>query len=193
MARELPATAWAVLGILSFDRELSGYQVKRWADHSLTFFYWSPAVSQVYGELKRLEERGFVVGRDVAEEQRTTRVYRITDEGRTALTAWLEDSPVEPPVLKHGVLLRLWLGHLSSPARLRDVVEQHRKGVEAVLADLESDERQAEQVPEWEYPAVVLRWGEAYYRNELVQIGQLLAELDALEERGVPDEHDRGG
>lgn len=193
MARELPATAWAVLGILSFDRELSGYQVKRWADHSLTFFYWSPAVSQVYGELKRLEERGFVTGRDVAEEQRTTRVYRITDDGRAALTTWLEDSPVEPPVLKNGVLLRLWLGHLSTPARLREVVEQHRKGVEAVLADLESDERKAEQEPTWEYPAVVLRWGETYYRNELAQIEQLLAELGALEERGVPDEHDRGG
>lgn len=193
MPQGLPATAWAVLGILSFGRELSGYQVKRWADHSLTFFYWSPAISQVYGELKRLESRGYVSGRDVVEEQRTTRVYSITDEGRSALTAWLEDSPVEPPVLKHGVLLRLWLGHLSSPARLRDLIDQHRKGVEAVLADLASDERRAEQQPGWEYPAVVLRWGEAYYRNELAQIDQLLRELDALGERGVPDEHDRGG
>ena len=51
--RRLPATAWAVLGILAFDRELSGYQVKQWADASLTFFYWSPAVSQIYAELKR--------------------------------------------------------------------------------------------------------------------------------------------
>lgn len=182
----LPATAWAVLGVLSFGRELSGYQVKRWADHSLTFFYWSPAISQVYSELKRLEENGFVAGRDVAEEQRTTRVYRITDEGRAALTAWLEDSPVEPPVLKHGVMLRLWLGHLSSPARLRDVVEQHRKAVEAVLADLESDERRAEQEPAWEYPAVVLRWGERYYRNELEQTAELLRELDRLESSPPP-------
>ena len=184
MPPRLPPTAWAVLGVLSFGRELSGYQVKRWADHSLAFFYWSPAISQVYGELKRLEEHGFVVPRDVPEEQRSTRVYRISDTGREALTAWLEDSPVEPPVLKHGTLLRLWLGHLSSPARLREVVEQHRKGIEAVLADLESDERKAEQEPGWEYPAVVLRWGERYYRNELEQTAELLAELDRLEEPG---------
>jgi DNA-binding PadR family transcriptional regulator len=161
--RPLPATAWAVLGILSFDRELSGYQVKRWADASLTFFYWSPAISQVYGELKRLEELGYVAGRDVAEEQRTIRVYRITDEGRTALTGWLEDAPVEPPVLKHGVL------------------EQHRAQTERVLAELTSSERKAEQEPDWEFPALVLRWGERYYRNELEQTAELLRELDALE------------
>jgi DNA-binding PadR family transcriptional regulator len=171
------------LGVLSFDRELSGYQVKRWADHSLTFFYWSPAISQVYSELKRLEERGLVQGRDVPEEQRSTRVYRITEEGRAALTAWLEDAPVEQPVLKHAVLLRLWLGHLSSPERLRQVVEQHRAQTEEVLADLSTDERKAEQVPDWSYPAMVLRWGERYYRNELAMTDELLQELDRFAAR----------
>jgi DNA-binding PadR family transcriptional regulator len=182
--RPLPATAWAVLGILSFERELSGYQVKRWADASLTFFYWSPAISQVYGELKRLEELGFVSARDVPEEQRTTRVYRITSEGRDALTGWLEGAPVEPPVLKHAVLLRLWLGHLSSPERLRQVVEQHRVQTEEVLAELTNDERKAEQEPDWAYPAMVLRWGERYYRNELALTEELLEELDGLQGGG---------
>ncbi|MCU1484018.1 MAG: PadR family transcriptional regulator [Actinomycetia bacterium] len=181
MPRPLPATAWAVLGILSFERELSGYQVKRWADASLTFFYWSPAISQVYGELKRLEELGFVSARDVPEEQRTTRVYRITPEGRDALTGWLEDAPVEPPVLKHAVLLRLWLGHLSTPDRLRQVVERHRAQTEEVLAELTNDERMAEQEPDWAFPAMVLRWGEKYYRSELALTDDLLRELDQLE------------
>jgi DNA-binding PadR family transcriptional regulator len=180
----LPATAWAVLGILSFDRELSGYQVKRWADASLTFFYWSPAISQVYGELKRLEELGYVAGRDVAEEQRKIRVYRITEVGRTALTTWLEDAPVEPPVLKHGVLLRLWLGHLSTPDRLRQVALRHREQTEQVLADLTSSERKAEQEPDWAFPAMVLRWGERYYRNEIALTDELLRELDWLEDGG---------
>src|SRR3990170_500246 len=108
--RGLPATAWAVLGILSFDRELSGY----------------------------------------------------------------------------GVKLRLWLGHLSSPARLREVVQQHRDQLEQVLADLARDEGKAEQVPDWSYPVVVLRWGERHYRNELAQIDELMSELDRLEAEGGP-------
>ena len=35
----IPATAWAVLGLLSFERELSGYDIKQWADSILRFFY----------------------------------------------------------------------------------------------------------------------------------------------------------
>ena len=179
MTRPLPATAWAVLGILSFDREMSGYDVKQWADHSLTFFYWSPAVSQIYGELKRLEDRGYVTGRDARlDEQRTKRVYAITDEGRKALAEWLETSAVDAPVLKHSVMLRLWLGHLTSPARLREILVEHRRHLELVLAEVQADERTAEQEPEWSYPALVLRWGERYYRNELDQIDELLRELD---------------
>ena len=57
----LRATSWAVLGLLSFDEELSGYDVKKWADWSLRFFYWAPSYSQIYGELHKLEELGLVV------------------------------------------------------------------------------------------------------------------------------------
>ncbi|GAA2882703.1 hypothetical protein [Streptomyces mexicanus] len=33
----LPASSWAVLGLLSFGEELSGYDLKKWADRSLRF------------------------------------------------------------------------------------------------------------------------------------------------------------
>ena len=56
---ELPATAWTVLGLLSFGTDLSGYDLKKWADNSLRFFYWSPAASQIYAELRRLERLGY--------------------------------------------------------------------------------------------------------------------------------------
>ncbi|MFI8792971.1 hypothetical protein [Streptomyces sp. NPDC055105] len=55
MADDLPPTAWAVLGLLSFPGERTGYELKKWADASLRFFYWSPAISQIYAELRRLE------------------------------------------------------------------------------------------------------------------------------------------
>jgi len=61
----LRATSWAVLGILSFGEELSGYDMKKWADWSLSFFYWAPSYSQIYGELHKLEELGLVTSRIV--------------------------------------------------------------------------------------------------------------------------------
>ncbi|MGR6999542.1 PadR family transcriptional regulator [Yinghuangia aomiensis] len=58
---KLPNTAWAVLGLLSMPGERSGYDLKKWADASLRYLYWSPALSQIYTELKRLEQLGFAV------------------------------------------------------------------------------------------------------------------------------------
>ena len=180
-ARPLPPTSWAVLGLLSFGRELSGYELKKWADHSLAFFYWSPAISQIYSELKRLEGLGLAVSREAAQDDlRNKRVYAITPAGREALTEWVQESPVEPPVLKHSVLLRVWLGHLVDPERLRAVIEQHRDYAESMLAQLKSDERKAEQEPDWVYPSLVLKWGERYYESEQERATEMLADLAAF-------------
>ncbi|WP_367825699.1 hypothetical protein [Streptomyces sp. LMG1-1-1.1] len=43
----LPATSWAVLGLLSFGRESSGCDVRKWAGRSLGLFCWSLSFSQV--------------------------------------------------------------------------------------------------------------------------------------------------
>ena len=131
-APPLPPTGWAVLGLLSFGEELSGYDLKRWADWSLKFFYWSPSFSQIYGELRRLEKLGLASSRiENRDDVRGKRMYQITDAGQSALRDWAADDHVDPVVLKHGVMLRLWLGHLSDPDRLRRVLERHGEDVAA--------------------------------------------------------------
>ncbi len=109
---DLPTTAWAVLGMLSHADELSGYDLKKWADWSLQFFYWSPSFSQIYAELKRLEKHGYATSRTVVHEDgvRGKRMYAITPEGRAAAANWVNHAPVEAPVLKHSVMLRAWGG-----------------------------------------------------------------------------------
>ena len=49
---------YAVLGLLSRE-ELSGYDLKRWMERPLGYF-WNARHSQIYPELARLEEEGFV-------------------------------------------------------------------------------------------------------------------------------------
>src|SRR4051794_8612694 len=114
----LTPTGYAVLGLLSFGQELTGYELKQWADGSLRFFYTAPAMSQIYSELDRLRLAGLVRDRAVPDGNRVIRTYRITPEGEAVLRAWAEDTEPEPPVLKHHVALRLFLGHLIAPARL---------------------------------------------------------------------------
>ena len=177
----LPATAYALLGLLSFDRELSGYDLKKWADSSLRFFYWAPAVSQIYSELKRLDAMGFVTSRDVPQDElRNKRVYRITAEGRAALTRWVEHDDVEPPMLKHSPLLRVWLGHLSSPARLRTILESHRAYATRMRDDAGAAAASSATRPGMQFPAIVTAWSARYYEREVEMIDELLAEIDAL-------------
>jgi DNA-binding PadR family transcriptional regulator len=178
-APSLPPTGWAVLGLLSFGEELSGYDLKRWADWSLKFFYWSPSFSQIYGELRRLEKLGMASSRiENRDDVRGKRMYQITRAGQAALRDWSADDHVDPVVLKHGVMLRLWLGHLSDPDRLRTVLAEHRDQSERMRVRAEADREGASAEPGWAFPELVLRWSERYYADERDRAELMLAELD---------------
>ncbi|MER7398918.1 PadR family transcriptional regulator [Streptomyces sp. NPDC000151] len=174
-----------MLGLLSFGTELSGYDLKKWADWSLGFFYWSPSFSQIYGELKRLEKAGYAASRMVTPETggRGKRVYRITEAGTAAVRAWAREAPVEPPVLKHGVMLRLWLGHLMGPERMRDVLGTHQEYAETMRRRAAADAEGAAAEDAWAYTELTLKWAERYYAAERDRAAEMLAELAELEER----------
>ena len=180
------ATPNAVLGLLSFGQELSGYDLKKWADHSLRFFFWSPAISQIYSELRRLESLGYVTSRVVAKDDtRSRRLYRITEEGRAWLAHWLESEPTDVPVLKHPTILRVWLGHLMEPATLRQAVTEHRSRVAAQLAEVREDQRLVAANESMAYAELVIRWAERYYSAELDNTNRLLDDLDELDARSA--------
>ncbi|WP_042421465.1 PadR family transcriptional regulator [Streptacidiphilus anmyonensis] len=181
----LPATSWAVLGLLSFGAELSGYDLKKWADASLGYFYWSPSFSQIYSELRRLEAAGCATSRLVRPEAgaRPKRLYRITEAGHAAVRTWAREAPVDPPMLKHPPLLRVWLGHLTEPDRLRETLETHRAEAERLRARAAADLSRAADEPAWAYPLLALRWSERYYAAQAELAAGLRADLDALAER----------
>ncbi|MET9853784.1 PadR family transcriptional regulator [Streptomyces sp. NPDC006450] len=180
--QELPPTAWAVLGLLSFPGERTGYELKKWADSSLRFFYWSPAISQIYAELRRLEELGYAASvRSGPEEVRAKRRYGITPAGREALAGWASDvAEAGPPVLKHGLLLRVWLGHLAEPERLRGMVTEHLERTTEELAAVREALAHAAAEPDWAFPVLALRWSERQHLAELELTRALLADLEGL-------------
>jgi DNA-binding PadR family transcriptional regulator len=178
---KIPATAWAVLGILSFGRELTGYDIKNWSDAILHFFYWSPATSQIYTELRRLEDLGLVSSRTVArDEVRDKTVYAITPIGTEALRSWQATVDAEAPVLKHGVLLRIWLGHLAEPDRLREQIAEHHARLLAELTSAKESQEQADAQPDWAYPALVASWAVRRIESEIELTDSMLIDLDRL-------------
>ncbi|CAA0089386.1 Uncharacterised protein [Mycolicibacterium vanbaalenii] len=182
----LNPNGWTVLGIVSYSKELSGYQVKKWADFGPGFFNLSPSFSQVYTELKRLEKLGLVSSRDALPDEtnaRNRRLYRITAAGERALAGWSQNAPVERPVLKHPMLMRVMLGHFNQPEILKSMLVEHIE-----RADLQS--RQAAHYaqfaandPYFAYVWVALRWSERYYAAERTLAIELLKDIDLAAER----------
>lgn len=179
--RPLRSTSWAVLGLLSFGSELSGYDLKKWADWSLRFFYWAPSFSQIYAELRKLEDLGYTTSRELDPAGgRGTRLYAITPSGVAAISHWLADGPADPVVLKHAVMLRMWLGHLTDPDQLRRTLAEHRDLSEKMRAKAKQDAEGAAREPGWAYPELVLRWSQDYYAAERDRAERMIADLDRL-------------
>ena len=164
---DLPVTAYALLGLLTFGDELTGYELKQRADNTLRFYWVAPAMSQIYTELARLTEHGLLEPVTSAGEGRRTTAYRITATGTRALHAWIDESRVGFPTLKHTVLLRLLIGHASEPERMRGMLEGYaaelteaRRDLHEVRESLRGADAPGEA---FFYPSVVADWGLDYY------------------------------
>lgn len=182
--REPTPTGHTLLALLSFGRELSGYELKQWADN-LRFFWPAPAMSQVYREVERLADAGLVSQRRVVRDgTRATKVYRLTPAGERAVRAWLA-TPPEPPVLRHPVALRVFFGHLLGPDDLRAAVEAHRAWCDDMLAQLGAIRDDLGDDQRWRNAALVAEWGLAYYRGEQAAAESVERAIGAADTGGV--------
>lgn len=173
-AVNLPTTAYVLLGMLTF-RPRSGYELKSVLDRSVRHFYWSPAQSQIYTDLRRLAEEGFVTIEDVKQRKRPDkRIYSITPRGREVVQDWLEYGKVESDVYKSAFQLRLFFGHLLSRTRLLSLVDEQRRWLarnvlilEEASQDLERRMQGPPPEPDLLFPLLEARLKLASFEAEL--------------------------
>lgn len=178
----LAPTGWALLGMLSGGDELSGYDIKKWTNWVLRFFYQSPAYSQIYSELKKMEQLGFVTSRvDNDGGARSRRLYKITDSGQDAIAKWNREEPYDPPTLKHSALLRVTFGHLTDPDKLRALLQEHVAYCDRMQREAGIEARFTEDQPAWAYARIALRWAERHYASERELALNLIKDLDEAE------------
>ncbi|HEY5981706.1 MAG TPA: PadR family transcriptional regulator [Microlunatus sp.] len=181
MGQDLSTTSYALLGLLVFSGPdapgMTGYELKQRADRTLRFYWVSPAMSQVYSELSRLADAGLVTAAFDGPAGRRDRRYRISSTGLERLQAWQQQSSPEFPILKHPIALRLLMGGLSSPERLRSMLDDYRDSLAARRAELETVRDSLADRPEVAYPAMVADWGLAYYDSEDAIVAQLVERL----------------
>ena len=183
MASRLSTTSYALLSLLVLDREttelgMTGYELKQRADRTLRFYWVSPAMSQIYTELERLDRHTYVSSVEVEDGKRTTRRFTITAAGRDALDEWLRTSASEFPVLKHPIALRLMLGGLMGPDAIRDMLDEYLEQVAERRAELEAVREMLGDRDEVKYPAQVAEWGLAFFDSEVATAQRIRSSLD---------------
>jgi DNA-binding PadR family transcriptional regulator len=180
-AKAIPTTSYAVLGLLTFG-EMSGYDVTKVAEQSIGFFF-TPAKSQIYSELRRLVSLGYSTEREVEQDRLPDkRLYRITERGRRALREWLETAEMESAEIKSPFLVKVFFGaHMSREALLAQVREMRRRDAEQ-LQVLKQIETMIKDQDEMFFPNLTLRCGLAHTRAVIRWEDEVIRELESREE-----------
>ncbi len=104
---DMAPSAYMVLAMIR-DGINTGYRIKKYLELAASFF-WSVSYGQIYPELRRLEDAGMIVGRDVTSSGRRRREYKLAASGERELQRWLVES-AEPTIwMRNEGLLRLML------------------------------------------------------------------------------------
>ncbi len=100
------ALSEAILVCLT-DRPMSGYDLAKTFDASIGFF-WRASHQQIYRELGKLREKGFVKSEEITQSGKPNRiVHTITPAGAKALNVW-SAKPCRMPSLKDELLVKFY-------------------------------------------------------------------------------------
>jgi len=89
------------------ERPMSGYDLAKNFDASIGFF-WRASHQQIYRELGKLREKGFVERQEISQTGKPNRIlHTITQSGRKALYNWSKN-PSRQPSIKDDLLVKLY-------------------------------------------------------------------------------------
>ncbi|MDX2212862.1 MAG: PadR family transcriptional regulator [Oculatellaceae cyanobacterium bins.114] len=118
------ALSHAILATL-VGQTASGYDLRKQFEGSVGFF-WQASFQQIYRELGKLEDQGYVRSQTVHQENRPDKkLYEVTDTGKTYLGDWISQSCEMAPI-KDDLLVKVFAGYLVPKAVMVKELEHHR-------------------------------------------------------------------
>jgi DNA-binding PadR family transcriptional regulator len=180
---DLNATSYTILGGLSVQPNLSGYDIRKGIQQSIGYF-WAESYGQIYPALKRLSREGLIAPSKGSRDGRKRQTYFLTDAGRAALRAWLAlPFHNEPP--RNEFLLKLFFAGVASPdvaiAHIQDLNERNRRWlvtIKAIEASIPPEQPSNPHLPYW---TLTLSMGKALTSAALEWGEKALASLNARE------------
>lgn len=184
------ATAPSILGLLTWG-PMTGYQLKCAIEDSIGNF-WSESFGQIYPELRRLEEAGFVKSESEDEKSpRAKKRYQITDGGRAELSRWLSQPPRQRPP-RNELLLKIFFARHGDLNDILDHVEDALSAYKRKLAYLQERERSlkagSEDYPSLPFWLITIRNGISSYAANIAWCEQTIAELQRLNQQSAIDQ-----
>jgi DNA-binding PadR family transcriptional regulator len=159
------SSAYVVLGLLATYGPATPYDLKRWVDASIGYF-WSFPRAQLYVEPERLARRGMLTERREG-SGRHRRVFSLTDAGRQALQDWIRASDSAQVELRDPGLLKLFFGGVVTLSDVLALARGQQAQHVARLAEYERIVPELESNPEAEFALATIRLG---IRHEQVAV-----------------------
>ncbi len=144
------ALSHALLSLLLY-KPCSGYDLAKRFDSSVegsVGFFWDASHQQIYRELTRLEEQGWLRSETIHQESRPNkRIYYVTDEGKSAFQAWVAQ-PIAMSPIKDELLVKVFGGHAVPRATILAELNHHYHQHQQRLAIYRNIEQQFFQNPD---------------------------------------------
>jgi DNA-binding PadR family transcriptional regulator len=165
---------------------MSGYDLKKFFDQSITHF-WSSTQSHIYKALEKLEEDGMVKSQTILQEGKPNRKqYQITDAGRTELRNWVSTPlPIEAP--REAWLIQVFFAHKLSNEEIVNLFEKRIEALRAYLVQCQLAQKGVDENYKqvgikrlrnlWQ---MTLDYGIDYYENEIRWLEKTLPRVRKL-------------
>lgn len=123
-------TKYALLGVLNL-RSGSGYDIKKFCDSSIGFF-WNENYGHIYPVLQKMEKEELVTKRvEQTEGKPSKNIYSITKKGKEELEQWLK-LPIKTEPVRSELLLKIFM---SKNIPVRDII----KNIQQIKEDCEKE------------------------------------------------------
>jgi DNA-binding PadR family transcriptional regulator len=175
----LKPSSYVILGLVR-GGVTSGYAMKRFIEEQRMELFWATKFAQIYPELTRLEEGGYLTHCEDPQGGRQRRAYTLTDKGERALLSWLRRSRIPPRELRDEGFLRL---AFADYLPREDAIELVRR----LRARSEEAEREfrAAIIPKGEallslgvrFPVEICRMAAGYHASIVEHLSRLEADL----------------
>ncbi len=182
-------TMYAILGVLSLLGPMSGYDIKKFCDKSISYF-WNENFGHLYPVLSQLEAAE-LIQRETSVDSARRKSYAITEKGITVLKNWLIE-PVEYQPERSELLLKLSFGNQMELADTLEMLRQAKERTDVKYNQLsqilsfylKNDE--AKLKPQYPFWIVTLRYG-------INSLGASLKWFDETEEYLLNYQKESGG